>query len=84
VAWDWVPEATPWFNEKDEVEAAVTGIRAGIISPVRHCKEHGGDVFQNIDDRAKVEQYARERGVALDWSAAPVTLQQVPIRRDDE
>ena len=75
IQWEWVPEATPWFDEMDEIDTALAGIGGGIVDPYKWLKERTGQdgdhVLENI---ARFQTRAQELGLSLVWARAPITL----------
>jgi len=83
--WEWVPEATPWFDEMDEIDAALAGIGGGIVDPYKWLKERTGqDGDQVLENIAKFQRKAEDLGLQLVWARAPITLTatQQPTRKD--
>ena len=81
VRFEWVPRGMPWWDPAKEINGNVQAIKAGLDNPQRVCRATGTDVFDNIDQIAKVKAYAEEKGVSLDYAmqAEPVVMQE-----DDE
>jgi len=79
VRWEWVPEAVPWFNEMDEIDAAIKGMAAGLIDPYRWTKEHGhGDGNHVLEQIAKFQAYGQQLGLQLEWAGQPVVQLTAP------
>lgn len=69
--WDWVPASLAWIDPLSERQGAVLGCATAMDSPIAITRGAGGDIFDNIDDMADVQEYAKERGVTLAYSLAP-------------
>jgi len=85
VLWEWVPESTPWFDEMDEIDAALAGIGGGIVDPYKWLKERTGqDGDQVLENIAKFQKKAEDLGLQLVWARAPITLtaSTQPTRKD--
>jgi capsid protein len=68
--WEWVPEGMPWWDPSKEIDGDVKAIKSGLSTPQRVVRERGGgDFFRNCDDTAIAIQYARARGLTLDFDA---------------
>ena len=68
--WEWVPRKAPWWRPLEEVQAAMKSIGAGFTTPQTVCQESdNGDFYENIDAIAQALEYARQRGVRLDYDA---------------
>jgi len=76
---EWVASGMPWFDERDEVEAGISAISAGLQSPQRYCKRRNLDAFKIIDEIAEVNAYAKTKGVALDWGRRPLAAAQPSV-----
>lgn len=74
--WEWVPKGMPWWQPEREIGGDVKAIQAGLTHPVRVCRERGrGDFFKNIDMIAKANEYAKSKGVSLDYSPIPIIVE---------
>ena len=67
---EWIAAGLPWIDPVKEKTADIMGIEAGLDNPEDVCRAHGGDVYSNIDKRAKVEAYARSKGVVLKYDVS--------------
>lgn len=65
--WGWINRGVPWIDPLKEVTGDVMAIRAGLIGPETSCRQRGRNVYKAIDERARVEAYARKLGVVLDY-----------------
>jgi len=61
----WVPSGSPWLQKLQQVQGDIKAISVGLDNPIDACKRNGGDVFENIDKIAQVNEYAKEKGVSL-------------------
>lgn len=75
VQFEWVPRGMPWWDPSKEINGHVQAIRGGLDNPQRICRATGTDVFDNIDQIAKVLEYAKEKGVPLEYALAEQPLQ---------
>ncbi len=74
IAFEWHPTGMPWWNPADEVEADQEAVASCFESPIAIVKQKGsGDIYRNIDERAKVEAYAKRKGVELRWGKQVIT-----------
>ena len=67
---NWINRGIPWIDPLKEITADVAAIKAGQLGPETSCRQRGLDVYRMIDERARVEQYAREKGVVLEYDVA--------------
>lgn len=65
LTWEWVPDGVPWWDPAKEVSGHAMAIAAGLDSPQRICRQIGSDYYENIDQIAKANAYAAERGVSI-------------------
>ena len=65
LSWEWVPDGVPWWDPSKEVAGHAMAIAAGLDTPQRVCRAIGTDYYDNIDQIAKANEYAKERGVAI-------------------
>jgi len=77
--WEWVVEATPWFDEMDELDSALAGIGGGLVDPYRWIKERtGADGDQVLANISKFQKTAETLGLQLVWARSPITLTATP------
>lgn len=77
---NWISRGIPWIDPLKEITADVAAIKAGQLGPETACRERGLDVYKMIDERARVERYAREHpdgAVVLDYMLPPVPIESV-------
>lgn len=75
-ALQWQARGMPWWKPSEEINGDLAAIAGGLTSAQRVTKSRGqGDAFDLIDERAELEDYARSKGVALNYAGFPV----VPI-----
>ena len=79
VAFEWVPRGMPWWDPSKEINGHVQAIKSGLDNPQRICRATGTDVFDNIDQIAKVQAYAEEKGVSLDYVLAQQSVNVVEV-----
>lgn len=67
--WEHVSRGMPWWDQIKELTGIGYAISMGMADPITAAKEHdAGDIFANIRSRAKVEAYAKEHNVELNWT----------------
>ena len=81
VKYEWVPRGMPWWDPAKEINGNVQAIKAGLDNPQRICLATGTDVFDNIDQIAKVTAYAAEKGVSLEFA---LQQQEIVMVKDSE
>ena len=87
LSWEWVPETFGWFDPLKEAQGMRAMVSAGFDSPVDIAKASGRDWRKIIDDRAMVEEYARNLGVNLDYSmgsSSSAAVEQPQAEVEDE
>jgi capsid protein len=91
LSWEWVPDGVPWWDPQKEVSGHASAIAAGLDTPQRVCRAIGTDYYDNIDEIAKANTYAKERGVNIvlpGISTAQVALERQanadPGSREDQ
>lgn len=75
---NWISRGIPWIDPLKEITADVAAIKAGQLGPETACRQRGVDVYKMIDERARVERYAREHPdgpVVLDYMLPPVPIE---------
>lgn len=70
---EWVPRGMPWWDPAKEINGHVQAVKGGLDNPQRVCRATGTDFYDNVDQIAKAQAYAAERGVSLDYA-----MQQQP------
>jgi len=81
---EWVHRGMPWWDPAKEIRGNVEAIKAGLDNPYRICKEAGrGEFEENIDAIARAQEYARQRGVVLDYGQQPEPAQMPDDIEDD-
>ncbi len=82
LTFEWVPRGMPWWDPKKEVEGSLAAMRAGLDNPYRITKETGrGEFEENVEQIAKAQKFAAERGVTLDFA---MSQQPAGATDDDE
>lgn len=71
-SWQWVSRGVPWIDPLKEVTADILAARAGFIGPETLGRLRGRDVYKMILERARVEKFAREHNVSLEWTVPPI------------
>jgi len=62
---EYTHAGAPLYDPMREIGASVIAINAGLSSEIREAKKLGVDVFELIDERAAVKEYANKKGVIL-------------------
>lgn len=62
---EWIPSGSPWLSKSEQLKGDELGISLAIDNPIDAARRRGMDVFHNIDQIAKVQAYARAKGVEL-------------------
>lgn len=65
LSWEWVPDGVPWWDPQKEVSGHASAIAAGLDTPQRVCRAIGTDFYDNVDEIARANEYAKDRGVNL-------------------
>lgn len=65
LSWEWVPDGVPWWDPAKEVSGHAAAIAAGLDTPQRVCRAIGTDFYDNVDEIAKANTYAKNRGVSI-------------------
>lgn len=71
----WINRGIPWIDPLKEITADIAAIKAGQLGPETAARRNGFDVYKMIDERARVEKYAREHPlgpVVLEYMLPPV------------
>jgi capsid protein len=80
--WEWVASGVPWWDPAKEINGSVQAIAAGLDNPERIAKAGGGDVYEHIDATARVQEYARQKGVTLKYDAVTINDLENGIETD--
>jgi len=62
---EWIPSGSPWLDKYAQIQGDQLGIALGLDNPIDAARRRGMDVFDNIDKLSQVQNYAKERGVAI-------------------
>lgn len=62
---EWVPAGIPFLDPKQEIEAGIMAIAAGLDSQQAWCKRHGRDADSILDQLESFQNDVRDRGVTL-------------------
>ncbi|GAB5513510.1 phage portal protein [Rhodopirellula baltica] len=81
VRFEWVPRGLPFWDPAKEMKGHLAAIRAGLTSPQRVCRATGTEFHDNIDETAKAQEYARSKGVHVDFDQV---IEFDPDDDDDE
>lgn len=65
LSWEHVPDGVPWWDPSKEVAGHAMAIAAGLDTPQRICRMTGTDYFDNVDQIALANEYAKQRGVNI-------------------
>lgn len=63
--WEYTHAGQPLYDPMREIGASVIAINACLSSEEREAKKLGLDVYELIDERARVKAYANEKGVII-------------------
>lgn len=72
----WLSEGTPWIDPKKEAEADAIRLANGGLSFKRYCADRGEDWQERIDDMAEVQEYAKSKGVELNYIVQNESMKQ--------
>jgi capsid protein len=85
LSFEWVHRGMPWWDPAKEINGNVAAIQAGLDNPYRICKETGrGEFEENVDAIARAQEYARSKGVALNYAMQPVEQPDEDDEDEDE
>lgn len=70
----WLTEGVPWIDPKKEAEADAIRLANGGLSFQRYCADNGTDWRERIDEMAEVQEYAKSKGVELNYIAETENL----------
>ncbi len=65
VYFEWQARGMPWWDPTKEIRGYAAAIAAGLDTPQRICKATDTDFFDNIDQIALAQEYAKNKGVSL-------------------
>lgn len=65
---EWIPLGMPWWDPSKEIKGQKAAIRGALTNPQEVCKQTGSDFYTNVDQIARAQAYAEEKGVVLDYS----------------
>lgn len=82
VMFEWVPRGMPWWDPAKEIKGHVQAMKAGLDTPQRICKSSNTDFYDNVDQLAKAHEYAKSKGVELEFAMTPEVAQ--PVESEDE
>ncbi|MCU1285925.1 MAG: phage portal protein lambda [Acidobacteriales bacterium] len=66
----WTPRGWDWVDPKKDVDADIESVRAGMNTLKSVAAKRGRDWREDIDQRAKEIQYAKEKGVPIDLTTS--------------
>ena len=73
--WGFVPRGVPWWKPSEEVRGDREAVLGGFENPESICRKRGTpDPYENIDRTAAVLEYARSKGVTLDYQVGPAPM----------
>lgn len=82
---EWVSAGVPFWDAAKEVVGYKDAIGAALSNPQLVCRETGTDFYQNVDRIAEAMEYAKSKGVELNYSnAAPGTKPSDPVYKEDD
>ena len=82
VGFEWVPRGMPWWDPSKEINGHVQAIKAALDNPQRICRATGSDYYDNVDEISKAIEYAREKGVPIEFALQQNIIQAV--EQDEE
>jgi len=62
---EWIPSGSPWLDKAAQVKGDQLAISMMIDNSIDAARRRGGNVFENIDKQAIVQDYARKKGVSI-------------------
>jgi len=62
---EWIPSGSPWLDKAAQVKGDQLAISMMIDNSIDAARRRGGNVFENIDKQAIVQEYARKKGVSI-------------------
>jgi capsid protein len=83
----WINRGIPWIDPLKDITADVAAIKAGQLGPETACRQRGVNVYKMIDERARVEKYAREHPlgpVVLEYDVASLAAAQAASAAADQ
>jgi capsid protein len=66
--WEWVAIGMPWWDPSKEIAGHVAAIKNALDTPQRICRSTGTDYYENVDEIALATEYAKQRGVAVEFA----------------
>lgn len=83
LAFEWIPDGMPWWDQSKEVAGDVAAVGAGLRTRSEIRKERYGDDWRDvIDGLAAEEAYIRERGVTITQPAVNVNVGVAPEKSE--
>lgn len=80
VKYEWSPIGMPWYRKGEELNGDLMSISGGLDNPNRICRRRGtGSVYRNIDETARVLDYAKEKNVSLSFTPIMQPVQVVNV-----
>lgn len=77
VRFEWVPRGMPWWDPSKEINGHIQAIKGALDTPQRICRATGTDYYDNIDEISKALDYAREKGVPIEFAVQPMQMVEV-------
>lgn len=68
----FVGKRWPWIDPAKDATAIETRSRMGLTNPLREAAQNGDNIYELIDEMAKVKKYAEGKGVILDFDSPTV------------
>ncbi|TWT51833.1 Phage portal protein, lambda family [Thalassoglobus neptunius] len=65
----FIPVGMPWWKPSEEVSSSSEAIGNGFTSPQLVCRSIGTDFKRNVRDTAKAIEYAKSRGLRLEYGS---------------
>lgn len=71
---EWIPQAEPWLDEKNEVSASTERMATGLSSPQREARRRGLDAIDVLRETARYQNYVRASQVVVSVGAPGARL----------
>jgi capsid protein len=62
---EWIPSGAPWLDKFKQIQGDELAISLMLDNSIDAARRKGQDVFHNIDQQAKVLEYAKSKGVPI-------------------
>jgi capsid protein len=79
----WISRGIPWLDPLKEITADIAAIKSCLIGPETAGRQRGLDVYKMIDERARVEAYAKSKNVTLEYNEPPEAAAPPPAEEEN-